>query len=173
MVENKSLFGWNAVFSHYSWKDFIQDGAIPFVLSVVLCISTLLSEKCIYELLKTILDVGLSVAPVMVTLIVAAYTIILSFLMSDKFAQVKNAEVGKDFMRSLNSSFAMALFFTLLTVIAMIVVKCISDMQIKCKYAVAIDYAVYFSITFLLILSVYILYGIVIDIFNSGQTTLL
>lgn len=29
------------------------------------------------------------------------------------------------------------------------------------------------SITFLLILSVYILYGIVIDIFNSGQTTLL
>ena len=114
MVENKSLFGWNAVFSHYSWKDFIQDGAIPFVLSVMLCISTLFSEKCIYELLKTILDVGLSVAPVMVTLIVAAYTIILSFLMSDKFAQVKNAEVGKDFMRSLNSSFAMALFFTLL-----------------------------------------------------------
>lgn len=46
-------------------------------------------------------------------------------------------------------------------------------MHIKCKYAVVIDYAVYFSITFLLILSVYILYGIVIDIFNSGQTTLL
>ena len=173
MAEKNSLFGWNAVFSHYSWKDFIQDGAIPFGLSVALCVSTLFSEKSIYELLKAILDVGLSVAPVMVTLIVAAYTIILSFLMSDKFAQVKDSETGKDFMRSLNSSFAMALFFTLLSVIVMIVVKCISDMQIKCKYAVAIDYTAYFSISFLLILCVYILYGIVIDIFNSGQTTLL
>lgn len=173
MADNKSLFGWNAVFSHYSWKDFIQDGIIPFGLSVALCISTLFSQKSIYELLKTTLDVGLSIAPVMVTLIVAAYTIILSFLMGDKFAQVKNDAAGKDFMLSLNSSFAMALFFTLLTVIAMIVVRCISDMQIKCKYAIAVDYAVYFSITFLLIFSVYILYGIVIDIFNSGQTTLL
>ena len=171
MADKKAIFGWKAVFSYYSLKDFAKDVTIPFMLSGALCACVYFSENNIYNMLGSVLSTGLTVTPVMVTLIVAAYTIILSFLMDDKTDNIKKNAKGKEFLKSLNSSFAVALFLSLFTILVMIVTK--NDMHIVCEYAEVLNYVTYFVVSFLLILSVYILYGIMIDIFNSGQTSML
>lgn len=124
---------------------------------------------------RKILDLGISIIPSMVALIVAAYTIMLSFILSDKVTSIKNKEGGADFIQSINSGFAFCLLISILTIIMMVLAKGICNMQVEVESTLAdiINYVVYFLFSFLLVYSVFILIGIVIDIYNSGQTSLL
>lgn len=123
----------------------------------------------------SVLDLGISIIPSMVALIVAAYTIMLSFILSDKVTSIKNKEGGADFIQSINSGFAFCLLISILTIIMMVLAKGICNMQVEVESTLAdiINYVVYFLFSFLLGYSVFILIGIVIDIYNSGQTSLL
>ena len=73
----------------------------------------------------------------------------------------------------MNSSFAICLIISTVSIIVMIVVSCVVSMDIKVQNPDVINYPVFFIICYLLVFSVSILIGIVIDVFNSGQTTLL
>ena len=99
----------------------------------------------------------------------------LSFILSDKVTSIKNKEGGADFIQSINSGFAFCLLISILTIIMMVLAKGICNMQVEVEPTLAdiINYVVYFLFSFLLVYSVFILIGIVIDIYNSGQTSLL
>lgn len=132
------------------------------------------SKKCRYFLqLKHLVEVGISIVPAMVALILTAYTIMLTFITGDKFASIKKTENGKKLIQDLNSSFAACLFVSTLSIITMIIISNIANMDIEIKNPNTINYPVYFFVCYLLVYSVSILIGIVIDIFNSGQTSLL
>ncbi len=174
-TKRKSLFGWSNVFNNYSLQDFKKDAWMPFLIALVLLAVAMLNHKDMYVQLEKILDLGISIIPSMVALIVAAYTIMLSFILSDKVTSIKNKEGGADFIQSINSGFAFCLLISILTIIMMVLAKGICNMQVEVEPTLAdiINYVVYFLFSFLLVYSVFILIGIVIDIYNSGQTALL
>lgn len=174
-TKRKSLFGWSNVFHNYSLLDFAKDAWMPFLIALVLLAVAMLNHKDMYVQVEKILDLGISIIPSMVALIVAAYTIMLSFILSDKVTSIKNKEGGADFIQSINSGFAFCLLISILTIIMMVLAKGICNMQVEVEPTLAdiINYVVYFLFSFLLVYSVFILIGIVIDIYNSGQTSLL
>lgn len=174
-TKRKSLFGWSNVFYNYSLQDFAKDAWMPFLIALVLLAVAMLNHKDMYVQVEKILDLGISIIPSMVALIVAAYTIMLSFILSDKVTSIKNKEGGADFIQSINSGFAFCLLISILTIIMMVLAKGICNMQVEVEPTLAdiINYVVYFLFSFLLGYSVFILIGIVIDIYNSGQTSLL
>ena len=174
-TKRKSLFGWSNVFHNYSLLDFAKDAWMPFLIALVLLAVAMLNHKDMYVQVEKILDLGISIIPSMVALIVAAYTIMLSFILSDKVTSIKNKEGGADFIQSINSGFAFCLLISILTIIMMVLAKGICNMQVEVEPTLAdiINYVVYFLFSFLLGYSVFILIGIVIDIYNSGQTSLL
>lgn len=174
-TKRKSLFGWSNVFYNYSLQDFAKDAWMPFLIALVLLAVAMLNHKDMYVQVEKILDLGISIIPSMVALIVAAYTIMLSFILSDKVTSIKNKEGGADFIQSINSGFAFCLLISILTIIMMVLAKGICNMQVEVESTLAdiINYVVYFLFSFLLVYSVFILIGIVIDIYNSGQTSLL
>lgn len=174
-TKRKSLFGWSNVFHNYSLLDFAKDAWMPFLIALVLLAVAMLNHKDMYVQVEKILDLGISIIPSMVALIVAAYTIMLSFILSDKVTSIKNKEGGADFIQSINSGFAFCLLISILTIIMMVLAKGICNMQVEVESTLAdiINYVVYFLFSFLLVYSVFILIGIVIDIYNSGQTSLL
>lgn len=174
-TKRKSLFGWSNVFYNYSLLDFAKDAWMPFLIALVLLAVALLNHTDMYVQVEKILDLGISIIPSMVALIVAAYTIMLSFILSDKVTSIKNKEGGADFIQSINSGFAFCLLISILTIIMMVLAKGICNMQVEVESTLAdiINYVVYFLFSFLLGYSVFILIGIVIDIYNSGQTSLL
>lgn len=174
-TKRKSLFGWSNVFNNYSLQDFKKDAWMPFLIALVLLAVAMLNHKDMYVQIEKILDLGISIIPSMVALIVAAYTIMLSFILSDKVTSIKNKEGGADFIQSINSGFAFCLLISILTIIMMVLAKGICNMQVEVEPTLAdiINYVVYFLFSFLLVYSVFILIGIVIDIYNSGQTALL
>lgn len=174
-TKRKSLFGWSNVFYNYSLLDFAKDAWMPFLIALVLLAVAMLNNTDMYVQVGKILDLGISIIPSMVALIVAAYTIMLSFILSDKVTSIKNKEGGADFIQSINSGFAFCLLISILTIIMMVLAKGICNMQVEVEPTLAdiINYVVYFLFSFLLVYSVFILIGIVIDIYNSGQTALL
>lgn len=174
-TKRKSLFGWSNVFYNYSLQDFAKDAWMPFLIALVLLAVAMLNNTDMYVQVGKILDLGISIIPSMVALIVAAYTIMLSFILSDKVTSINNKEGGADFIQSINSGFAFCLLISILTIIMMVLAKGICNMQVEVEPTLAdiINYVVYFLFSFLLVYSVFILIGIVIDIYNSGQTALL
>ncbi len=173
--KRKSLFGWSNVFYNYSLLDFVKDAWMPFLIALVLLVIAILNHTDMYVQVERMLDLGISIIPSMVALIVAAYTIMLSFILSDKVSSIKNKEGGADFIQSINSGFAFCLLISILTIIMMALAKGICNMEVEVEptLAVIINNVVYFLFSFLLVYSVFILIGIVIDIYNSGQTALL
>lgn len=95
------------------------------------------------------------------------------FIIGDKFASIKKTKEGRQLIQDLNSSFAACLFVSTISIIAMIIISSIANMGIAIEEPNTVNYPVYFLVCYLLVYSVSILIGIVIDIFNSGQTTLL
>ena len=173
MRKRPSIFGWKAILRNYGWTNFWIDSILPLAISLGLCVLIYVKNVDILLQLKHLVEVGLSIIPAMVALILTAYTIMLTFIVGDKFASIKRTEEGKKLIQDLNSSFAACLFVSTISIIAMIIVSSIADMGITIKYANRVNYFVYFLVCYLLVYSVSILIGIVIDIFNSGQTTLL
>ena len=55
----------------------------------------------------------------------------------------------------------------------MVIISSIVNIEIEIREPNCVNYPIYFLVCYLLIFSIVILFGIIIDIFNSGQTTLL
>lgn len=172
MNNHNSIFGWKSVLNNYGWKGILLDSILPVVISFLLCTIMYLKDVDIFLQLKHLVGVGISIVPAMVALILTAYTIMLTFIIGDKFASIKKTEEGKQLIQDLNSSFATCLFVSTISIIAMIIISSIANMDIEINESNVVNYPVYFFVCYLLVYSVSILIGIVIDIFNSGQTTL-
>ena len=173
MNKHESIFGWKSVINNYGWRGFFLDSILPLLVSLLLCFIMYCHCLDIFLQLKHLVDIGISIVPAMVALILTAYTIILAFIISDKFSSIKETEDGQNLIKNINSSFAACLFISTISIITMIIVSSISNMNIEITNPNLINYPVYFIVCYLLIYSVSILIGIVIDIFNSGQTSLL
>lgn len=173
MRNSSSVFGWKVVFKSYGWTSFGKDSVLPTIVSFCLCVLIYVGGADMFLQLKHLVKIGISIVPTMVALILTAYTIMLTFFIGGKFASIRKFITGKHLIQSLNSSFAFCLFVSIFSIIAMIVISTIANMEIAAEKPDYINYPTYFVVCYLLVFSVSILVGIVIDIFNSGQTTLL
>lgn len=168
-----SMFGWKIILKNYGWKNFWKDSRLPLILSLFISVTTYVHDADILIQLKNIINIGISIIPAMVALILTAYTILLTFITGDKFYSIKNTNNGRELIKDLNSSFAACLIVSTISVIMMIVVSSIVSLEIEISVPEIVNYPTYFLVLNLLLFSVSILFGIVIDIFNCGQTTLL
>lgn len=172
LFKPSSIFGWKAVMSNYGWRDMFLDSILPVLVSSALCAVMYVNDANIFIQLKHLVGVGISIVPAMVALILAAYTILLTFVIGDKFSLIKGNDEGRSLIQGLNASFAACLFISTISLITMIITSCVANMNIEIKDSNTINYIMYFIISYLLIYSVSILIGVVIDVFNCGQTTL-
>ncbi len=167
------ILGWKAILKNYCLTNFWLDSILPLIVSLSLCTLMYVKDADILLQLKHLVEVGISIVPAMVALILTAYTIMLTFIIGDKFASVKKTEEGRQLIQDLNSSFAACLFVSIISIMAMLIISSIANMGLAIEEPNTVNYPVYFFVCYLLVYSVFILIGIVIDIFNSGQTTLL
>ena len=173
MKRQSSIFGWKTVFKNYGWKSFLKDSIMPLIISFTISIVMYQIGTDTFSQLKVLVNIGISIVPAMVALILTAYTIMLTFITGDKFSSITHTNKGKELIQDLNSSFAACLFVSTISIIMMIMVSTITNLEITIKNPNIVNYPIYISVCYLLIYSVSILIGIVIDIFNCGQTTLL
>lgn len=99
MKKPLSIFGWKAVLRNYGWKSWGLDSVLPLIVSLGLCILMFVKDCNILLQLKNIVEVGISIVPTMVALILTAYTILLTFIIGDKFALIKKQKKGNNLFK--------------------------------------------------------------------------
>lgn len=169
----KYIFGWKAMLKNYGWSSFLKDSIAPLTISFILCLLMYIKDADIFKQLRHLIGVGITIIPTILALIVTAYTIILTFIIGGKFTSIKETEKGKELIEDLNSSFALCLIISTISIVVMVIISSIVNIEIEIGEPNCVNYPIYFLVCYLLIFSIVILFGIIIDIFNSGQTTLL
>lgn len=96
-----SIFGWKAILRNYGWTNLWLDSILPLIVSLGLCTLMHVKDADILLQLKHLVGVGISIVPAMVALILTAYTIMLTFIIGDKFASIKKTEEGRQLIQDL------------------------------------------------------------------------
>ena len=117
MEKPLSIFGWNTILRNYGWTSFGLDSILPLIVSLGLCTLMYVKDADILLQLQHLVGVGISIVPAMVALILTAYTIMLTFVIGDKFDSIKKTEEGRQLIQELNSSFAACLFVSTISIL--------------------------------------------------------
>ena len=173
MSKEKSEFGWNSLFRYYGLKGFLRDITLPIIISITICVGTYLSSKDSLEILKTITGLANEIVPAMIGLVLAAYTILLTFFTGDSFKKATKTDDGKKFIKGINASFAACLTLLAISVIFSIVIAVCIECGYTSEIADFINICALFWVAFLLSYAITSIFGIIIDIYNSGQTTVI
>lgn len=172
--KNRDIIGWGAVFRSYGIKDGIKDTVIPFLISFVLILGNLIFCLDTLNVLKKIIDISLSVLPAIISLLLAAYAIVLTLFWSEYGKRIRQYKNGKSLLSSLNASFAAILLLMIIGLIICIVFQSIISFDIgiiSIDLANVVNIFALFLVLFVLCLSIYSLKDITINIFNLGQVT--
>lgn len=169
MTNKKSIFGWKAVFQYYSLKDFFYDSIIPIVVAIIICFVIIISKSCVFDQLKHIVNVGISIIPTLIALLLAAYAIMLNLLSNNEMSILKSSTDGKKLAKSINANFASCILISIIAIVVLFIISSIANMNIQVEYSSWINYSILFIVCYLLVFSIYSLINIVIDIYNCGQ----
>lgn len=171
---NNELIGWNAVFRSYNGKDTLKDGLVSLILSLIIVAVIYLLSLDSYKILYKIVDISLNILPAIVSLLLAAYAIVLTLFWSDYGKKIRRFENGRKLLTNINSSFAAIIFFMIVGLLLGLMFQIIISMEIKLQSLLIANIANLFGIfamVFILFFSIYSLKDITVNIFGLGQIT--
>lgn len=162
-----SIFGLKGIFKDYSCVDICQDFGLPVVISSILTTTMKISKSSSYQGIIEILNLGIVVVPILITLILTAYVLLLSML-SGKLNEFCHTTAGEKLYNRLNSGFAANLVISLVSLICVFMGTFIAKMGIHCEKAEIFNICAYFIYVIIVSYPIFCLFGIVIDLFNIG-----
>ncbi len=169
--KNSSEFGWKSLLGYYGFRGLLKDSSMPIIIATSICIGTYLSDKDSLDLLKTVTRLANGVVPAMIGLVLAAYTVLITFFTGDSFKEATGTQKGKDFIKSINAGFAACLTFLAISVLVSIMIAVCIEWEFTSEFAEYFNQFALFGLSFLLSYAITSIFGIIIDIYNSGQTT--
>ena len=129
-------------------------------------------DSSTYKVLRNLLDLAIDMLPVLLSLLIAAYAIILPMFCSKTADEIANEENGTDLLENLNSDFALSIYVSLVSVLVIIVSSYIHHLAIEFIYADIFNGIVATMILYLIFYAFKILKDLVIAIFNIGQVAI-
>lgn len=173
----KIMFGKSGIAKTYGWGDFFKDGIFPIVFSIVSCVVVTCSCDDYKIIVDKVASLSVAILPSYIGLLVAAYTILLSMMTTDtakKLSELETEKInGKDLLRKMNSDFAVCVYLAGTCLFLGFVISMFYPLNIEVSYADAINISCIGVMVFLLSFSLTVLYGLVENLFNLGQTTTL
>lgn len=174
-MEMKVLFGKFGIAKTYGWCDFLKDSIVPFIFSVVSCWVIVLCCDDLKPMVDKVAGLAVAILPSYIGLLVAAYTILLSMMTTEtakKLSELKTEKIdGKTLLRKMNSDFVVCIYLAGTCLLLGFVVSMFCLTSIESDYADVINTSCIGLMVFLLSFSLTVLYGLVENLFNLGQTT--
>lgn len=122
--DNKYELSWKAVFDAYSIKDLLWDSKYPLIIaSFLLYITPSEMELNRIETIRDVCNIMLMILPPLLSILIASFSIWISFFLSRIFGQLDKNEMGKEVLNGLNASFLISIILLLLGVLLSIIVN--------------------------------------------------
>lgn len=170
--KKNSDFGSKAILKKYTFCDLFKDSLCPAILSGIFIVICIFFDAESLVILSKALNLSLDVLPAILGLIVAGYTILVSFYWSDTAEKVKELSKGPELLKALNADFALVIILIILSLVYAILGELIINLNIPFKSHNVINYIALSIILYLLFLSLKLLKDVVVDIFNIGQLSI-
>lgn len=171
MEKKHSIFGWDSVFKSYTNCDLIKDSIFPALTAVSITVISYLGEKDMLVELFKVITIGLSVVPVMLSILLAAYAILMSMYWSPICEKMKYTAKGNKLLNGLNSSFAAAIRIICFGVLYLLIVNSIGVVNMPFNIippniinALLLTISLYF-----ILFSIWIMKDIAISIYNFAS----
>lgn len=170
--ERIGIGGMIKIFTIKSLKD---DLIYPAFGGLIVILALIFLDKDMLEFIRLILSVYIAVLPTMLGLIIAAYTILISFFWSDKAKAIKNystkanPEYGKNTLNSISASFIICILSTGLCLLGTFICHIFTSMSIELTSYFTADLINGITIYFLITLFLFIfkiLYDAILDIYD-------
>lgn len=163
------IFGGKPILKSYGWKQFYKDSWLPFIIAIGLCVSIDVFNADTMFQLKRLISIAISVLPTMFIVIVSAYIFTL-YSFNAMLRKFGDTDKQSDFIKTLNSGFAFYSLSLLATIAIMIVLSCLVSMGFMFWENICIQYLTYGLAAFSFAFSIYAIWGIILILFNIGQT---
>lgn len=170
-VKNKNRgFGIKSMIASCSIKNLIEEVVFSGIVSWIMLKLVYAKTEDTYALVCKVVDVSLTIIPAMIALMLTAYVFVMSFLYGKSIVDaMKNPQRGESLLYKLNASFGISLLLNVSAVIVFFIIYCIAQVNISVEYADIINNIVLCGVTFVVVLSIIMQIGIIIDLFNCGQ----
>lgn len=171
----KDLLGKVGIAKTYGWYDFFIDSIVPFIFSTISC--CIIAHNCddLKQMVEKVAGLAVAILPSYIGLLVAAYTILLSMMTTDtakKLSELKTEKIdGKTLLRKMNSDFAVCIYLAGTCLLLGFAISMFCSTGLESEYADAINILCIGIMVFPLSFSLTVLYGLVENLFNLGQTT--
>lgn len=164
-------FGWPAVRQSYNFCDLVNDSWFPLLLSLIITFIRRNENSDMLDALHKIAGLGLTVVPVMLTLLLAAYTILMTMYWNPICEKMKSSERGIKLLKGLNASFAVAIRVIALGVLYLFIVNSVDTIYIQMSTSICevINSIYYCMALYFIFFSICILKDIVINIYNIAS----
>lgn len=173
MSKNSKLkkFGWSAVRQSYGYCDLCKDSWFPLLLSLIITFIRRNENADMLDALHKIAGLGLTVVPVMLTLLLAAYAILMTMYWNPICEKMKSNEHGIKLLKGLNASFAVAIRVIALGVLYLFIINSVDTIHIQMTKSICdlTNSIYYFIALYFIFFSICILKDIVINIYNIAS----
>lgn len=171
-MTDKITLGIKDIFSKESRKGLQKDLLWTALVSFLITIGFYYYDKFdLYDLINTVLDKAMNIIPIIVTLVLTAYTILLS-IMNNLDIVAKDKE-GNKLLLNTNRTFALSIIMSVVCLAAIFILFLFCQLKIEVEYNNIINHIGLFFILIFMSYPFISLINIVIDIFNTESMHLI
>lgn len=173
---NKYELSWRAAFKAYSLKDLLWDSILPILITVILFSITVMNtgvDKI--KMIDKMCSLLFIVLPPLLSILIASFSIWISFFLSKTFEKLENNEEGRMVVYGLNASFLINILFMLIGMIFVIITTICQNFELSlCPNTDdIINHIVLFVLYFMSIEYIWLLKDIAKNLHNVAKFALL
>lgn len=168
-INSEDIFGVRGIFLRYK-KELKCDFWLPAVCALAL----LVVAKCfgVYSplFMAECLNMGLLVIPVLLSVLVAGYVLLLTVYFSGEIEIFKESEHGRDLLYQISSNYAFCIINSIVALLLTIVFSFVFHLNIQITYPGFVNYPCALLVYFFILFTLKNLKDLVVALFDFGQS---
>ncbi|MBR3656853.1 MAG: hypothetical protein IKN58_06715 [Prevotella sp.] len=168
-IDPKKIFGLRGIWIRY-YREFFKDLLWPIVFSIVLlCFAR---HYRIYSplVLQEAIKVGIAIIPVLLSVLVAGYVLLLTIYFSGNIENFKSKKKGQDMLYAISANYALCIINSIIALVITIIISFFFQMELTSKYHTYVNYTCSAIVYVLLFYTLKNLKDLVLSLFDFGQS---
>ncbi len=168
-IDPTKIFGLRGIWSRY-YKEFFKDMLWPIVFSIILIYFA--RHYRIYSplVLQEAIKVGIAIIPVLLSVLVAGYVLLLTIYFSGNIENFKSKKKGQDMLYAISANYALCIINSIIALVITIIISFFFQMELTSKYHTYVNYTCSAIVYVLLFYTLKNLKDLVLSLFDFGQS---
>lgn len=131
MANLESLLRWNEMWKSYKgWKGLTTDVLPPLIISIIVTFGVARYNQDFNQAICALADTAVSVLITLSAFYLAAYTLVVSFLLNNHLPNLMHRPAGEKLTKGLNATFAISLLFSSIGLMIALIIQSIAQQHI-------------------------------------------